>query len=110
MFRLLLYQLKKNLKLTKQLSKGFKRSVFWKEYKSKIQTEEADNNDLKRIQLDSPFQGVNRLYVLAFDNTENGANHVERNSHQKYVLPRIKITKYNVLKRIRCRSKSYSTT
>ena len=31
-----------NLKLTKLLSKGFKRSVFWNEYKSKIQTEAAD--------------------------------------------------------------------
>ena len=37
------------------------------------------------------------LFVLAFDNTENGANQVERNSHLKYFLPRIKITKYNVL-------------
>ena len=34
-----------NLKLTKLLSKGFKRSVFWSEYKSKIQTETADNNN-----------------------------------------------------------------
>ena len=63
-----------NLKLKKQLTTGFKRSVFWNEYKSKIQTEAADNNDLKRIQLDSSFQGVNRLFVLAFHNTENGAN------------------------------------
>ena len=49
-----------NLKLTKLLSKGFKRSVFWNEYKSKIQTEAADNNNLKRILLDGSFQGVNR--------------------------------------------------
>ena len=31
-------QTKGNLKLTKQPSKGFKRSVFWNEYKSKIET------------------------------------------------------------------------
>ena len=44
-----------SLKLTKQLSKGFKRSVFWKEYKSKTETQELDNNNLKRIHLDSSF-------------------------------------------------------
>ena len=40
---------------------------------------------------------MNRLFVLAYDNRENGNNRVERNSHQKYSLPRINITKYNVL-------------
>ena len=74
------------------MSKGF-----WNEYKSKAQTEAADNNNLKIIQLDSSLQGVNRLFGLAFDNTENGATKVERNSHSKYFLPRIKICKCNVL-------------
>ena len=36
-------------------------------------------------------------YVLVFDNTENGAKEVERNSHTKYFLPRVNITNYNVL-------------
>ena len=66
-----------SLKLTKQLSKGFKRSVFWNEYKSIIETQELDNNNLKRIPLDSSFQGVNRLFVRALDNTEVGTNRVE---------------------------------
>ena len=34
---------------------------------------------------------------MAFNNTENDANRVERNSHRKYFLPRVNITKYNVL-------------
>ena len=46
--------------------------------------------------LDS-FQGVNRLFVLAFDNTGNGNNKVERDSHRKYFSPRVNITNYNVL-------------
>ena len=50
-----------------------------------------------RFLLDASFQGVNRLFVLAFDNTENGANKVERDSHRKYFLPRVDITNYNVL-------------
>ena len=81
---------KENLKLTKLLSKGFKRSVFWNGYKSKIQSEAADNNNFKGIQLDSSFQVVNRLFVLAFDNTKNENNQVERNSNRKYFLPRVK--------------------
>ena len=40
---------------------------------------------------------MNRLFVLVYDNTENGNNRVERDSHQKYFLPRVNITKYNVL-------------
>ena len=42
-------------------------------------------------------QGVNRMFVLAFDDTENGNKKVERDSHRKYFLPRIDITNYNIL-------------
>ena len=38
---------KDNVNLTKQLNEGFKRSVYWNEYKSKIETKEADVNNLK---------------------------------------------------------------
>ena len=58
---------------------------------------EADTNNPKRFPLDASFQGVNRLFVLAFDNTNNGDNKVERDSHRKHFLPRVDITKYNVL-------------
>ena len=37
------------------------------------------------------------MFVLVFDNTNNGDNKVERDSHRKYFLPRVDITKYNVL-------------
>ena len=67
------------------------------EYKSKIETKEADANNLKRFLLDASFQEVSRLFVLAFDNTDNGDNKVERDSHRKYFLPRVDITNYNVL-------------
>ena len=66
------------------------------EYKSKIEAKEADANKLKRFPLDASFQGVNRLFVLPFDNTNNGANRVERDSHRKFFLPRVDITKCNV--------------
>ena len=85
---------KDNVHLTKQFNEGFKRSVYWNEYKSKIETNEADANNLKRFSLDASFQGVNRLFVLAFDNTNNGDNKVERDSHRKYFLAK---SRYNPL-------------
>ena len=83
---------KDNVNLTKQLNKGFKRSVYWNEYKSKIETKEADPNNLKRFPLDASFQGVNRLFLLALDNTNNDDNKVERDSNRKHFLPRVDIT------------------
>ena len=88
---------KDNVNLTKQLNERFKRSTYWNEYKSKIETKGADANNLKRFPLDASFQGVNSLFVLAFDNINNGDNKVERDSHRKYFLPRVDITNYNVL-------------
>ena len=42
---------KVNVNLTKQLNERFKISVYWNEYKSKIETKEADANNLKRFPL-----------------------------------------------------------
>ena len=87
---------KDNVKLVKLLEDGFNRPVYWNEYQTKIETENLDNNNLTRFLLDSSFQGVRRLFALAFSNT-NDANKVERNNHRKYFLPRVNITNYNVL-------------
>ena len=83
---------KDNVNLTKQLNEGFKRSVYWSEYKSKIETKIADNDNVTRFPLDASFQGANKLFVLAFNNTDGNANKVERDSHRKYFLPRVDIT------------------
>ena len=89
---------KDNVNLTKQLYEGFKRSVYWNEYKSKIETKTADNNNATRYPLDASFQRVNRLFVFVFSNTDGNANNkIERNSHRKYFLPRVDITNSNVL-------------
>ena len=58
-----------NKNLIKQLDEGFKRSVYWNECKSKIETKTADDNNVTRFPLDSSFQDVNRLFVLDFNNT-----------------------------------------
>ena len=88
---------KDNVNLTKQLNEGFKRSVYWNEYKSYIETKTADNNNITRFPLDASFQGANRLFVLAFNNTNNNANKVEKDSQRKYFLSTVDITNYNVL-------------
>ena len=88
---------KDNVKLVKLLEEGFKRPVYWNEYQAKIESRNLDNDNLTLCPLDYSFQDVRRLFVLAFDTTDNGANKVERNSHTKYFLPRVNITNYNVL-------------
>ena len=60
---------KDTVNLTKQLNEGFKKSVYWNEHKSKIDTKNLDDNDTTRFPLDASYQGVNRLFVLAFNNT-----------------------------------------
>ena len=88
---------KYNANLTKQLNEGLKRLVYWNEYKSKIETKNLDNSNVTRFPLDVSFQGVNTLFVLVFDDTNNGDNKIKRDSHRKYFLPRVDITNYNVL-------------
>ena len=80
------------------LSEGFKRSVFWNKYKVKQYTVAANANNHWRALLDASFEGVNRLFVLAFNVTAGDAGLVNRESfNRKYYLPRVDIKKYNVL-------------
>ena len=61
---------KDNNNLTKQLNDGFKRSIYWNQYVSKPFTEQAANKTgITRFPLDAAFQGVNRLFILAFEGT-----------------------------------------
>ena len=56
-----------NVKLVKQLNEGFKRPVYWNKYKV-IDNKVVENAE-KHIRelLDSSYQGVKRLFVLAYD-------------------------------------------
>ena len=83
-----------NKDFIEQQNKGFQRSIYWNEYKTKEINENADANVFKYINLDPSFQGVNRLFVMA-DNRENGQP--TRNGQRKYYLPRIDLEKYNVI-------------
>ena len=50
-----------NQKLSKLLSKGFERSVYWNEYKTKSENKNTTNE--YRYFLESNFVGVNGLFV-----------------------------------------------
>ena len=83
-----------NKDFIEQQNKGFQRSIYWNEYKTNEINENADANVFKYINLDLSFQGVNRLFVRAY-NSANGQP--TRNGQRKYYLPRIDLNKYNVI-------------
>ena len=56
-----------NKDFIEQQNKGFQRSIYWNEYKTKEINEDADANVFKYINLDPSFQGVNRLFVMAYN-------------------------------------------
>ena len=83
-----------NKDFIEQQNKRFQRSIYWNEYQTKQINEDADANVFKYINLDPSFQGVNRLFVMAY-NRANGQS--TRNGRRKYYLPRIDLEKYNVI-------------
>ena len=83
-----------NKDFIEQQNKGFQRSIYWNEYKTKEINENANANVFKYINLDPSFYGVNRLFVMAY-NRENVQP--TRNGPRKYYLPRIDLEKYNVI-------------
>ena len=60
-----------------------------------VEVTDADAEKPIRELLDPSYQGVKRLFFLAYDNTA-GDGQVSVNSYQKYLLPRVKIENYNI--------------
>ena len=76
---------------TKQTRKNvadttFKRTINWNRYQPKVSPERA--NQYLDFLIDTSFQGVNRLFVLSFE------DEAQRTSYKRYYLPIIKIKKY----------------
>ena len=80
-----------NTKLSKLLSQVFKRPIYWNEYKV-IPEKIYGANENIRILIDPSWQGINRLFVLAYLNDATSTANLNR----KYFLPRIKIKNYNI--------------
>ena len=78
-----------NTKLLRQLKSGFKRVINWNKYllKPELLLQNANLNYL----VEQSFQGVNRFFVLAFENDN------QRISTRRYYLPTVEIKDYNVM-------------
>ena len=83
---------RENKKLSKLFSKGFERSVYWNEYKTK-----SDNinttNEFKYF-LESNFVSVNRLFVLVYSNNNDNA---KKCKGERYYLPKGILDNYIVI-------------
>ena len=80
--------------LSKLLSEGFKRPVYWNKYKI-IPKKTYGENDYIRELLDASYQWVKRLFVLAYRD-RGGANRATADFRRRYFHPRIKIENYNI--------------
>ena len=77
------------LKLSKLLSKGFKRPVCWNKCKI-IPNKTYDGNDYIRELLDASYQGVKTLFVVAYRD-RGGANRVTADSNRRYFFTTLKL-------------------
>ena len=88
---------KDSVNLIKQLSKGFKRSVYWNNYQRKPAKVIEKGKNLYKL-LNVSFQGVRRLFVLAhvvFAGAANDEAGIKDN--KKHFLPRGEIKNYDAL-------------
>ena len=76
------------IKLLTNLKSGFKREIIWNKYRSQMTTEAANNN--LNILVDPTFTNVNKLFVLAYQNADDGQ------SFSEFYLPIAMVKDYNV--------------
>ena len=62
-----------NVKLLQELKSGFKRTISWNKYQSDPKTY-AQSRYLNHL-VDPSFQGVNRLFVLSFEDEDGKTPH-----------------------------------
>ena len=72
-----------NIKLLKQLEAGFKRTI--NRNKNLSKTTNQAQNEILDFFIDASFEGVNRLFVLSFNDQS------VRESHRQYYLPIVEI-------------------
>ena len=75
-----------NAEFLQQLKSGFKRVINWNKYLSKPELL-AQNPNLNHL-VEPRFQGVNRLFILAFENDD------DRTSSDEYYLPTVEVKDY----------------
>ena len=78
-----------NTTLLQQLKSGFKRVINWNKYLSKPESFRRNAN--LNYLVEPIFQGINRLFVLAFEGD------TQRTSHSGYYLPNVELKDYNIM-------------
>ena len=78
-----------NTKFFQQLKSGFKRVINWNKYLSKPELL-AQNPNLNHL-VQPSFQGINRLFGLAFENDD------DRTSDEEHYLPTVELKDYNIV-------------
>ena len=78
-----------NAKFFQQLKSCFKRVINWNKYLLKPELL-AQNPNLNHL-VEPSFQGINRVFVLAFENDN------DRTSDDEYYLPTVEIKDYNIV-------------
>ena len=79
-----------NTKLLQQLKSGFKWVINWNKYLSKPELIRTNLLNLNHL-VEPSFQGINTLFVLAFEGD------AQRIVHTGYYLPNVEIKDYNVM-------------
>ena len=79
-----------NSKLLQQLKSSFKRTINWSKYQWKPELL-AQNPNMNHLVESLRFQGMIRLFVLAFEDD------VQRTGNEIYYLPNVEIKDYNVM-------------
>ena len=83
------FSTQENTKLLQQLKSGFKRVINWNKYLSKPESFRRNAN--LNYLVEPSFQGINRLFVLAFEGD------TQRTSHSSYYLPNVEIKDYDIM-------------
>ena len=78
---------KDSVNLAKQLKDGFERSVYWNSYETKPAKVIEQGKNLYEL-LNASFQGVKRLFVLAYAIAAGGNDEAGIKNNKKYFLPR----------------------
>ena len=71
------------------MKSGFKRTINWNKYQCKGKNKEQ--NRYFKYLVDQGFLGVNRLFILTFE------NNTDRKLHTKYYIPKVEIKEQNII-------------
>ena len=77
------------VKLLEQLKSGFKKTINWNKYQPQVSPERQ--NQYLDFLVDQSFQGVNRFFVLLFE------NEAQRISNKRHYLSTVEIKNYSVM-------------